>query len=698
MAPPRVWSLRARLNVAACVVFVLAAMAVVLLVNRQQRAAALRVSEKRANAIVERNLAIHEFYVTELQPAVRALAERAGGASFDPVWMSSAYAARRIDSLVPSAGGVYSFKECAIGARNPASEADEFERAFLEGARRDAAVERWSGLRTIDGAPFFAVLRRGKTVEGYCLECHSSPERAPEGLVARYGAIGGFGRQEGELVSALSVRIPLEATFADANAFSLKLSAMLVGVLAALFLAQWALYRTLLHGPLLALRRGAVRLASRSGDRAEPLPLPELPELRDVTGAFNAMSRSIARNTEELESKVEQRTRELMEREADLRQAQKMEAIGRLAGGVAHDFNNLLTAITGNAEVLAEELGPDSPRREEVEEIREAAVRAASLTRQLLVFSRRDVVQHRPLELDAVVSQLGRMLERLLPENVALALELGAGDACASGDCGQLEQVIVNLVVNARDAMPGGGCIRIETGRVAEDDPVAARDGVGAGRWLRLAVCDDGVGIDEGVLAHVFEPFFTTKPRDRGTGLGLATAYGIVQQHGGRIAVESELGAGASFRVYLPEASPAQEPPTLPAEPVSPACAGETILVAEDEAGVRRLAVATLRRHGYRVIEAASAEEALRLAACEPRIDLLVSDVVMSGMRGDELADLLRAERRHVAVVLMSGYAPDEDVRRRLGASGAGFLQKPFTPAELTARVARALAAGATRR
>ncbi|HET7753348.1 MAG TPA: DUF3365 domain-containing protein [Anaeromyxobacteraceae bacterium] len=690
----RIWSLQGRLHLAAGFVFALAAIAVVLLVNRQQRSAALRVSEYRANAIIERNLAIHAFYAEELRPAVGALAARVpGGVSFDPVWMSSGYAARRIDARVPSSRGIYYYKESTIGARNPDSEADEIERAFLERTRGDPSLDRWVGESAIDGAPWFVLMRRGAIVERSCLECHSRPEVAPAGLVEMYGRSRGFGRREGEVGSVVSVRIPLRAAYAEANAFSLALSAALLAVLAAAYVAQWAVQRRLVYGPLRKLQIGAVQLAARSTRRCEPLPIPPVAELRDVTVAFNAMAESIARHTDELEGRVQERTQQLMAREVQLQHAQRMEAVGRLAGGIAHDFNNLLTAIRGNADLLAEECaGAGGASREEVDEIREAASRASNLTRQLLAFSRRDVPQQRTLRVDEVVAQLARMLERLLPENVKLALDLAAGDAVVKGDSGQLEQVVLNLVVNARDALPDGGDVRVETRLVAHDDPLAAREARGGGPWVRLAVVDEGAGMQPEVLAHAFEPFFTTKPQGQGTGLGLATVYGIVQQHGGHIAVESRVGEGSVFRVYLPVCAAAPvATPTRVEPPVSAKRDEQVVLVVEDEPAVRRLVVSTLRRRGHRVIEADSAEAALRLAANEARLDLLVSDVVMSGEGGHVLAARLRAERRDLRVLLVSGYAPGEELRAQLGASGAAFLPKPFTSEELADRVASLL-------
>ncbi|MEK7372462.1 MAG: PAS domain S-box protein [candidate division NC10 bacterium] len=373
--------------------------------------------------------------------------------------------------------------------------------------------------------------------------------------------------------------------------------------------------------------------------------------------------------------------------EEQLRQSQKMEAVGQLAGGVAHDFNNLLTVITGRCHFLQQRLGGEGPGARDVTLIVEAAQRAAALTRQLLAFSRRQVLEMRVLDVNSVVAQVEKMLRRLIGEDIDLVTALGADLGCVKADPGQLEQVLLNLVVNARDAMPRGGRITIETGSVVggtEDGPA----GIPPGPHTMLAVSDNGSGMNAETLSHIFEPFFTTKGRDRGTGLGLATVYGIVAQSGGHIAVESEPGQGTVFRVYLPRVDePADRlaPPSTGAE----ARGGqETILLTEDAVDLRTLAREVLTRRGYLVLDAADGAEALALAERHPGpIHLLLTDVVMPRVSGRELAEHLAAKHPAMKVLYMSGYTDDAVLRHGVLRSEVAFLQKPFGPGALARKV-----------
>jgi two-component system cell cycle sensor histidine kinase/response regulator CckA len=378
--------------------------------------------------------------------------------------------------------------------------------------------------------------------------------------------------------------------------------------------------------------------------------------------------------------------------EQQLRQAQKMEAVGRLAGGVAHDFNNLLTAITGYAELLFEDLPAGDRRREDVTEIRKAADRAAALTRQLLAFSRQQVLQPRVLDLNALVTEFGNMLRRLVGEDVALATRLTAGLGAVKADPSQIEQVVMNLAVNARDAMPHGGRLTIETANVDLDDEYAREHyPVRPGPYVLLAVSDTGTGMSEEVQAHLFEPFFTTKEKGKGTGLGLATVYGVVKQSGGFVSVYSEVGHGSSFKIYMPRV----EEPIDAARVAAPAAAArgtETVLLAEDEPAVRSVARHALERHGYTVLEAPSAEAALDLAErYSGPIHLLLTDVVMPGMSGPELARRLAPLRPEARVLFMSGYTGESVVHHGLGAPGVHYIQKPFAPDGLAAKVREVL-------
>jgi two-component system, cell cycle sensor histidine kinase and response regulator CckA len=379
--------------------------------------------------------------------------------------------------------------------------------------------------------------------------------------------------------------------------------------------------------------------------------------------------------------------------ENQFRQAQRMEAVGRLAGGVAHDFNNVLTAITGYSDLLLEDLGPEDPKRTDVEEIKAAALRAAALTRQLLAFSRKQVLQTRVLDLNEVVRTLDSMLHRLIGEDVKLELALASALGAVRADPGQIEQVILNLAVNSRDAMPSGGKLTVETANVELDDAyVREHTGATPGRFVMLAVSDTGIGMDAETRAHIFEPFFTTKELGKGTGLGLATVYGIVKQSGGYVWVYSEPGRGATFKIYLPLVDAVPDTAGLPV-PVQPVTGGrETVLVAEDDPSVRAVVSDVLTQKGYRVLRAPDGQAALEMARSHPaEIHILLTDIVMPGMTGRELAEALVAVRPGVRVLYMSGYTDDAVVRHGVLEEGMPYLQKPFAPRALASKVREVL-------
>jgi len=378
--------------------------------------------------------------------------------------------------------------------------------------------------------------------------------------------------------------------------------------------------------------------------------------------------------------------------EEQLRQAQKMEAVGRLAGGVAHDFNNLLTAIFGYADLLTEEFPAGSPARQDLEEIRKAATRAAALTRQLLAFSRQQVLAPVVLSVNDLVDDVDKMLRRLVGEDVELRLTLARDAGNLRADPGQLQQVIMNLVVNARDAMPTGGKLLIETADAELTEQYAElHQAVIPGRYVMLAVSDTGVGMDAQTKARIFEPFFTTKEKGKGTGLGLSTVYGIVKQSGGYVWVYSEPGHGTTFKVYLPRVDAPAEPQAPPREAAT-VTGTETILLAEDDEILRPLTKGLLAKLGYTVLEAESAEQALAVAgARQGPIHLLVADVVMPGASGRELARRLAQSRPETRVLYVSGYTDDAIVHHGMLEPGLKFLQKPFTPAALARKVREVL-------
>lgn len=366
--------------------------------------------------------------------------------------------------------------------------------------------------------------------------------------------------------------------------------------------------------------------------------------------------------------------------EAQLRQAQKLESIGRLAGGVAHDFNNLLTVILGYTDLIQVQLPSHDPLQEKLAQVQQAAEQAEALTQQLLAFSRKQILAPVVLDLNELVGNLHKMLGRLIGEDIILEMALQPGLRVIKADPGQMEQVLLNLAVNARDAMPKGGRLTIQTANVQ-------LEGVNVPGVL-LAVADTGHGMDETILAHIFEPFFTTKEQGKGTGLGLATVYGIVKQSGGEITVESQPGQGTTFKIYLPadEAAVARSPSPQPQQTARPGY--ETILLVEDNPMVRNLVRIALRNYGYTLLEAEQGQQALALAAQqEAAIDLLLTDVIMPELSGREVAERLKALYPHIKVLFMSGYTDDEVIQHGLLTAEVEFISKPFSPKTLAAKV-----------
>ncbi len=387
--------------------------------------------------------------------------------------------------------------------------------------------------------------------------------------------------------------------------------------------------------------------------------------------------------------------------EEQLRQAHKMDAIGSLAGGVAHDFNNLLSIVLSYSELLAESLSPDDPMLADLKQISDAGVRAASLTRQLLAFSHQQVLRPLVIDLNDAFARLEKMLRRVLGEDVELRTTAAPRLHRILADPGQIEQVIMNLTVNARDAMPQGGTLSVETSNVELDAAFASKNvGILPGPHVLLAVSDTGTGMDRATMRRIFEPFFTTKELGKGTGLGLATVFGIVRQSGGVVLVDSELGVGTTFRVYFPRAEGELRRPGVSDVPPRQSLLGtETVLVVEDEDAIRALVVTILGKHGYHVLDARSGGDALLL--CEQHegtIDLLLTDVVMPRMSGRQLAERLRALRPGMSTLYMSGYTNDAVVRHGVMKNTIDFIQKPLTPAALSRKVREVLDAASLNR
>ena len=373
-----------------------------------------------------------------------------------------------------------------------------------------------------------------------------------------------------------------------------------------------------------------------------------------------------------------------------LEQSQKMEAIGRLAGGVAHDFNNLLAVIIGYSDLLLESLGSSDLNRAKVEQIKQAASSAASLTRQLLTFSRQQVIQPVVLDINQTVSNTEKMLRRLIKENIEFTVELDHNLDRVTADPGQIEQIVLNLVVNARDAMPNGGKLRIQTRNVRlEGDPGAH---VPSGRFILLEVTDTGTGMDQHTQAHIFEPFFTTKAVGEGSGLGLATVYAIVKQSNGHIEVQSTLGQGSSFKIYLPATKQAGADHESGKETARLAFSGATVLVVEDAQPLRDVICETLRASGCTVLSARDGQEALRMVGeRKSAFDLLLTDVIMPGMNGPALAKEVRSLRPQTKILYMTGYS-GEFIQADMLTPGVSFIQKPFTSVDLERKIGKMLA------
>jgi signal transduction histidine kinase len=477
-------------------------------------------------------------------------------------------------------------------------------------------------------------------------------------------------------------------------------------------------------GPLYQLTGSATAISR--GHHSGSVDIHQNDEVGQLAKAFNTMVEKLHDSQRELEHKVQERTAQLEEAnrqleslsetnaqkrslaekertdalealhstEKQLLQSQKLEAVGRLAGGISHDFNNLLTVILGYSDIMKRNLQDGHPLRRNVEEIVRASERAASLTRQLLAFSRKQVMQPKVFDLNTVISDLEKMLRRMIGEDVELRVNLQDELDHIKADPVQLEQVIMNLVVNARDAMPRGGKLSIETSNVYLDEAYAREHvSVVPGDYVMLAISDTGCGMSEETRLHIFEPFFTTKEQGKGTGLGLSMVYGIVRQSGGNIWVYSEEGRGTTFKVYFPRVTAHAEEFKRISGALDGPRGSETILLVEDAELVRNLARQVLEGAGYRVLEAANAEAAIDL--CEringDKIDLLLTDVIMPGMSGNDMSKILLAKQPDMPVLFMSGYTDDAIVQHGVLEAGINFLQKPFTPGALALKVREVL-------
>ena len=482
--------------------------------------------------------------------------------------------------------------------------------------------------------------------------------------------------------STPGARLVILKSYDEAAAFLARLNQLLLGLgVLAVFVGVVlaCVISDTFTRPLERLVDG-VRALER-GDFEYPLEQHGEDEVAQVTRAFDRM-----RNTLQHDAAQKQQLEE------QLRQSQKMEALGRLAGGVAHDFNNLLTVIKGHGDLLWERLAPTGSDADSMQHIRKAADRAASLTRQMLAFSRRQVLQPTVLNLNTLIDEMGKLLKRLIHEDIEFTFKPAASVGAVRADASQIEQVLLNLIVNASDAMPKGGKLLIETQNTEiEPNPERPRPTVESGAYVMFSVTDTGQGMDAATQARMFDPFFTTKAKDKGTGLGLATVYGVVKQSGGFIWVSSEVGKGTHIEIYLPRVADKAAPEAVREIPVVGSESVGTVLLAEDEAEVRALASQFLKCAGYRVLEAEDGGEALEIAMRPgQRIDLLVTDVVMPKLRGPELAQRIRARMPSLPVIYISGYLePGEGTN--LVVAGAVLLQKPFSREALLHHASEAL-------
>ena len=488
----------------------------------------------------------------------------------------------------------------------------------------------------------------------------------------------------------VSLGIPTAVVFADANRARARALLRLWFVTGLALLAAWVFSDLVVLRRVRAIVRATRRLAT--GDLAARTGLPHRAgsdELGLLAHSFDDMAAALQERTAE-RTKAEGARAQL---EEQLRQAQKMEAIGRLAGGVAHEFNNLLTVIQGRGELLLHHLEAGDPRRRDVELINRAVWRAAALTQQLLAFSRKQVLRPTILDPNAVIGDLIKMMVRVIGEDIEVVTRFDPGVGQVRADRGQLEQALMNLAVNARDAMATGGRLTIATAPVELDGAFArAHPGAPIGPCVMLAVSDTGAGVEPETQIHIFEPFFTTKGVGQGTGLGLSTVYGIVEQHGGCVVVESAPGTGSTFRIYLPRAEQAVGGTEQGAPGVVSGAGWQTILLVEDEGEVRKLTAEILRMSGYTVLEAAGPSEALML--CERSaapVHLLVTDVIMPRMNGRELALQLAALHPRIRVLYVSGYPDEILVDKGVFEPGTALLMKPFTAADLTRKVREVL-------
>jgi signal transduction histidine kinase len=700
--------------------FLILSVVVVVLVNSTMKRLAITDAEQSSRMLLDHNLAIHTYFSQDLKPNLfEQLGPTTSKDYFEPVWMSSTYAIRKIDGYFhhfnPSP---YYYKECAINARSPENEADNYEKAFLVDLQNSPRLTTKSAIRVLDGKPYFTLLRRGEAMEESCLRCHSTPEQAPGDLVRHYGPERSFHRKVQDVAQAISIRIPVSEAFSTARNLSFYLSGLLLVALGGGFLFVWVGNKRLLIDPMAKIQEQALQIASEPKHLGETIPEPKLRELDDLVVAFNQMSVALRKTYDELEQRVLERTKDLtdanqtLEKEIEdrlkaeedreairtqLLQAQKMEAIGTLTKGIAHDFNNLLTIMNGYTEMILIDKTEDDPIYADLQKILQTGLKGADMVQRLLSFTKQTATKLEPVDLNHRIDETKKLMDRIFPKTIEIETNLPDDLGIVNADAGQMDQLLMNLCVNARDAMPDGGQLRIETRNITVDEDYC-RLHVGAkpGRHVLIEISDTGTGMSKEIMDRMFDPFFTTKGWDfkKGTGLGLSVAKGIVEQHGGWITCQSELGQGTTFTLYFPiiEDLPEAQKPEPTAETVP---GSEKILLVDDEEYVRDLGKRILEREGYKVITAANGKEALEIYSREQsNIALVVLDLIMPQMEGKQCLEELLKINPQVKVIVSTGHSLDARESLLLGTLARGFVNKPYEVGQMVQTVKGVLKAG----
>jgi signal transduction histidine kinase/ActR/RegA family two-component response regulator len=687
----------------------------IFLVYHQARSQALIEAETKARLILDRNLATHHYFSEHLKPKVFELTDAIRSKDyFEPSWMSSTYAVREIDKQFKRLTDAnYYYKESAINARSPENEADDFERSFIKELNTNPKLQTKTVLRQFADQPYYMLLRRGETMEASCLQCHSDPAQAPSGLVSFYGPTRSFGRQLGEVVSAISIRVPLADAYAVANRLALELSAVALVLLTALFGMQFWLSRRLIFAPLTELRDAAQRIATDEKFLGQQIQPSTTHELGELTMAFNAMSGVLKRDRDQLEEHVRERTRQLARSnqalqteiieckqaeaekeklEAQNRQLQKSESLGRMARAIAHHFNNKLAAVMMNLEMARAGL----PERVELAEALKSTHEAATVSKLMLTYLGQTYGKHEPLELSESCRNQMPIHRASLPQNVVLETDFPTPGPTIKADVNQVQQVLTNLLTNAGEAIgEEKGTIRLSVRTVsATDIPSTRRFPIDyqsqETNYACLEVADTGCGIAPQDIEKLCDPFYSTK--FTGRGLGLPVVMGIVRTHQGLITVESKSGKGSIFRIFLPVSAEA-----VPKNPVSVVqtskIAGEgTVLVVDDESSIRNAMSKAFKHLGFTVLAAVDGIEAVEVfRQHHTEIRLVLCDLTMPRMNGWETLAALRKISPGIPVILMSGYNEAQAMAGQHSELPQAFLGKPFTFEDLRDTVARVL-------